>query len=296
MPMTSLDRAVQPAVAVPILGMHRSGTSMFTRALNLLGVELGGPLMPPQKDNPKGFWENEFFWAVDVKILQALGRHPSGYGDAKSLDDLPDICSGVSLSEEDVDAIGEYVQRTFGGSDRWGWKDPRSVLLFPLWLRLLVDLGQRDIRPTVITRHPLACTRSLLGRGDLEPLARQLSLDPAALAMDMWKAYTRVLVAVSEETGCYVGTHEWLMDSDRATAELQRVAAYLDLGPVDLSPALEWLDPTSVHNRSPGDGEEWRGSDPEALELYDLLVSRAESQRRVWSETVEADRLRAAGP
>ena len=39
-----------------VLGMHRSGTSMFTRALNLLGMELGQPLMAPQPDNPKGFW------------------------------------------------------------------------------------------------------------------------------------------------------------------------------------------------------------------------------------------------
>ena len=105
----------------------------------------------------------------------------------------------------------------------------------------------------------------------------------------MWKAYTRVLVAVSDTTGCYVSTQEWLMDADRAAPELQRVASYLDLGQVDLSPALNWLDPAAVHYRTTAheDGE-WRG-DAEALELYQYLVAQGESQRRAWTEAA-ADR------
>jgi len=41
-----------------ILGMHRSGTSLLTRVLNLLGVELGAGdvfTMEPAADNPKGY-------------------------------------------------------------------------------------------------------------------------------------------------------------------------------------------------------------------------------------------------
>jgi len=44
--------------AIIILGMHRSGTSALTRVLNLLGMELGQPLLPPHPTNETGFWEH----------------------------------------------------------------------------------------------------------------------------------------------------------------------------------------------------------------------------------------------
>ena len=43
---------------VVVLGMHRSGTSALTKALELFGIDLGTDLLPPQDDNPKGFFED----------------------------------------------------------------------------------------------------------------------------------------------------------------------------------------------------------------------------------------------
>jgi hypothetical protein len=40
-----------------VAGMHRSGTSALTRALNLAGVPLPGNLMPADTENEDGFWE-----------------------------------------------------------------------------------------------------------------------------------------------------------------------------------------------------------------------------------------------
>ena len=70
---------------VPVLGMHRSGTSMLTHMLSLLGVELGEPLQPPSFDNPKGFWENRFFQALNIKILQLAGCNENGFDSRKNL-------------------------------------------------------------------------------------------------------------------------------------------------------------------------------------------------------------------
>ena len=55
-------------IVVPILGMHRSGTSLCTRLANLLGMELGEPLQPAGPDNPKGFWENRLFQNLNVLV------------------------------------------------------------------------------------------------------------------------------------------------------------------------------------------------------------------------------------
>jgi hypothetical protein len=48
-------------MAICILGMHRSGTSVTARAINLLGAYLGEEkdLMPHNPYNPEGFWERQ---------------------------------------------------------------------------------------------------------------------------------------------------------------------------------------------------------------------------------------------
>lgn len=263
---------------VPILGMHRSGTSMFTRALDLMGLELGGPLMPPQPDNPKGFWENEFFWAIDVQILRAMGAHMSGYGRAQDLLAIPERCALVERTDENLRAIQAYMERTYQSSV-WGWKDPRTVLLLPFWLAVLSDLGYRRVLPAVVARHPAACARSLVKRDDLQPLAAALGMSPERLALDMWKAYSRALLAICDVTGCYLTLHEWLIDRETAGPELMRCAQYVGLGTdVDLGPALEWVDPSAVHHS----GKSREGADDEALDLHAQFQSRAEAQRRAW--------------
>ena len=42
-----------------VLGMHRSGTSVLARMLNLMGAYFGaeGASTGASKENPKGFWD-----------------------------------------------------------------------------------------------------------------------------------------------------------------------------------------------------------------------------------------------
>ena len=56
---------------VCIAGMHRSGTSLVARLLNLTGVYLGPEerMIPPKPDNPTGFWENLDFVHLNDQIL-----------------------------------------------------------------------------------------------------------------------------------------------------------------------------------------------------------------------------------
>ena len=58
-----------------VLGMHRSGTSVASRLLNLLGVYLGAEehLLGPEPDNPKGFWEFKPIFDLNNEILGRLG-------------------------------------------------------------------------------------------------------------------------------------------------------------------------------------------------------------------------------
>jgi hypothetical protein len=60
---------------VAIAGMHRSGTSMVTRLINLCGLYLGQEedLVANAEDNPEGFWENVKFQKVNDDILTSFG-------------------------------------------------------------------------------------------------------------------------------------------------------------------------------------------------------------------------------
>lgn len=272
---------------VPILGMHRSGTSMFTRAMQLLGVELGGPLLGAQPDNPKGFWENEFFLGANLQILRAIQRHDSGYGRRDDLLQIPGICSLIERTDENLRTIAGYIQSQFSQTPVWGWKDPRTVLLFPFWLQVLVELGIRRVRPMIIIRHPSSCVRSLVSRSDLDPLATHLGMDKQDLALEMWIAYNHILLDIAEETESYISVQEWFMNPTSAQDELERAAQVCSAPNLDagMGQALEWLDPGSVHHREPDPLPGPAGD--EALDLYGDLLSRARQQRAARADQID---------
>ena len=62
-------------VVVCVLGMHRSGTSLLARLLNIAGIELGAAssLARPAEDNPRGFWEHEELRKTNDALLQVFG-------------------------------------------------------------------------------------------------------------------------------------------------------------------------------------------------------------------------------
>jgi hypothetical protein len=65
------------SVPIAITGMHRSGTSMITRALHDSGLHLIGTgaeeLIDAAEDNPEGFWENKAIVACNDELLEAAG-------------------------------------------------------------------------------------------------------------------------------------------------------------------------------------------------------------------------------
>ncbi len=56
---------------VCVLGMHRSGTSLTTRVLNLLGVYLGSDdsTLASDRLNAKGYWEHESILEINDELL-----------------------------------------------------------------------------------------------------------------------------------------------------------------------------------------------------------------------------------
>src|ERR1700722_12084882 len=117
---------------VCVLGMHRSGTTVAARLINLLGIDLGAEehLLGPRPDNPKGFWEHGPIVELNEEILRRLGgnwREP------------PPLPPGWETSADFGDLrrrARDLVARSFASAD-WGWKDPRTCLTLPFWKRIL---------------------------------------------------------------------------------------------------------------------------------------------------------------
>ena len=57
--------------AIVVLGMHRSGTSLLAKALEIFGYNFPENLMQPNKDNPSGFWEDIDIVELNESLLSS---------------------------------------------------------------------------------------------------------------------------------------------------------------------------------------------------------------------------------
>lgn len=139
--------------------MHRSGTSLITRILNLLGVYLGREehMVRSLSDNPKGFWEHTFFnEQINEVILQIL------HGSWDTVPQLPSGWENMSELAPLRDKAREFIDREFAYAELWGWKDPRTCLTLPFWQSLLGPM-----RYVICLRNPLDVALSLQHRNKM---------------------------------------------------------------------------------------------------------------------------------
>jgi hypothetical protein len=144
-------------MAIGILGSGRSGTSMVTRAVQLLGVDLGNSehLMAPHSMNPKGFWENKKIVNIHERMIKEMNWSWDGaYLLPNDWSKKPRI---AALSEE----LKRYIQLNFSHKRYWAWKDPRTCTFLPIWKEILneLDMGSAFV---IVVRNPVDVTNSLL--------------------------------------------------------------------------------------------------------------------------------------
>src|SRR5512134_2461070 len=104
---------------VVVLGLARSGTSVITGILKILGVEMGASVH--DKANPFGSFEDLDFARLHREIFE-LASNGSSYWNPPSVEKI------LGLKERVRDAIAEIVARKSSGRAIWGWKHPRTIL------------------------------------------------------------------------------------------------------------------------------------------------------------------------
>jgi hypothetical protein len=155
-----------------VAGMHRSGTSLVARILSLLGVDFGPAedLLPPQSDNPHGFWEHSSFTALNDEILEAMG------GTWEAPPALPPHWYRQPRLEPLRTRARQLIQARSGRARFWAWKDPRNCLTLPFWRSLVPQM-----RFVVCLRNPIDVSCSLAQRNGFSPVKSEA----------LWLRYTQ---------------------------------------------------------------------------------------------------------
>jgi len=204
MPSSILNFEVQLRQSQPliILGMHRSGTSLAVRLLTGVGLHLGSHL---SRDA-----EAVFFQKLNRRIFQAVGVK-WGYidplieamGSQEFIDEQTQIMLRALFKEKNLLRREIKISEFFGPIlwkdikqntlPHWGWKDPRTTITFPIWLRIfpkakVLHMLRNGIDVAISThRRSLKQQRSFIKR------TFPLDYNPITLDFDycfqLWEAY-----------------------------------------------------------------------------------------------------------
>lgn len=192
-------RQSQPLI---ILGMHRSGTSLAVRLLTAVGIHMGYHL---SRDAEAIFFQKlnrRIFQAVDVKwgyvdpLIKAMGSQ-------SFIEEQTRIMLSALFKEKRLLGREIKISEFFGPHHwdevkqdelgYWGWKDPRTSITFPIWLKIfpnakVLHLLRNGIDVAISTHR-----RSL--RQQRNFLKRSLPFDYSPITLDfeycfrLWEVY-----------------------------------------------------------------------------------------------------------
>ena len=265
-----------------VLGMHRSGTSLLTRCLALIGVELGPGehLLAATDFNPTGFWEHEGIQKLNDEILAAFD------GSWREVPELPPGWERDARLDGLRGRARDLIAADFAGCAMWGFKDPRICLTLPFWKPLLPGL-----RYVLCLRNPADVARSLEHTMPFEE------------AVALWLRYVEASLRHTAGGPRAVVFYEDLL-ADTA-GEMRRLAGTFGIAPgaaleAGLAQAAEFARADMQHHRT--DVVELMADDRvpfAAKSLYAALLARLKHPAGDLLEMLSAQALashRAKGP
>jgi Sulfotransferase family len=198
-------------VPIAITGMHRSGTSMITRALHDSGLQLVGTgaedLIDAAEDNPEGFWENKAIRECNDELLEATGG---------AWDNPPELLP-LAVDDPRVAHLADTATAVLAAlreHDHWGFKDPRTCLTAAYWLDL-----EPALRFVICVRHPIEVALSLKRRNQ----------NSYSLGLALWgRYYATVLDRVPVERRLVTHYDTFFLDPE---GEMARLCAFAGLQP-----------------------------------------------------------------
>jgi hypothetical protein len=193
---------------VVVLGMHRSGTSLCAHLLSALGVDMADD-PSPLPSNPKGHWERWEIVGFHNRILNLFDR---GYETPLHDLALPSEWWVDSRVAEIKREIVAFLGRKMATGIPFGFKDPRTVRLLPLWRQILSE-HDLEVKIVICLRHPAQVARSLCERDGL----------PMDIGEYRWFTYMAELYEhIDNDDVCTIEYETWFDDTGDNAKKLVR--------------------------------------------------------------------------
>lgn len=263
---------------IVVLGMHRSGTSMLTRGLQALGIELGETLMPAVKgNNDKGFWEDTEIAALNETLLADIGSSWHSLA--------PPTAENFAWLVEHgyVERAAEILLPKLSDTHIFGLKDPRISKLLPFWKQVFARCGA-TVRYVVAARNPLSVARSLAARDHFHEIKSHY----------IWLMHSLGILGDADvQQGAVITDYDRMLDAP--IGEIKRIASHFGL-PIDASAlddyASTFLETSLRHSHHGRTHLETAPTCPQlAKDVYLLMLRFADGSARLASaEASEAIR------
>jgi glycosyltransferase involved in cell wall biosynthesis len=180
-----------------ILGMHRSGTSMLTRLVNLMGAYFGPSSIATKanEENPKGFWERKDVRKLNDDLLFSVGADWH-----RIVDYEPSAVPADARARFEEGARAVIAE--MDAHSPWVMKEPRLCINLPAWLSVLEH-------PVclICVRDPLEIARSLQARNHF----------PIPVCLALTQTYYRRLLRASDGLMRAIVTHRELITDPLGT-------------------------------------------------------------------------------
>jgi GT2 family glycosyltransferase/glycosyltransferase involved in cell wall biosynthesis len=244
---------------------------MLTRLLHACGLYLGekNELMPPQADNPDGFWEHLGFVALNDELLNALG----------GAWDLPPKAD-EDFKHPQLDPLrlkARILIEGFASANVWGWKDPRNSLTLPFWEDLLPGL-----RTLIVVRNPLEVAYSM----------RERNGTSYSFGLRLWEIYNRRVIETATKEARLVTHYDLFFEN--AETELRRIVDFTGLPDTKLKEVAALITAQKRHTHFTIDQLIDARVSEKVIELYRDLV--AEATQGTGAAATERNKTKIAKP
>lgn len=271
-----VSRAEAPPIVV-IVGMHRSGTSLCSHVLSMLGVDMTEDI-DAQPSNAKGQWERLELRDFNDEILALFDR---GFYSLHHDLPLPPAWWADPRVATVRARIVTFLRQRMAEQRLFGFKDPRTARLLPLW-QMIFDELRLAPKYVFCLRNPAQVARSLAARDGFLPEAGECR----------WFCY------VAEALGNLAGRpfvtieyEDWFADP---AVNLQKLAKFLAIerlpAAADLQIAASHIIDPYLRHDEPGLGE---ARQPAVRELYETARQISENPAALQQAAGLAERFAA---
>ncbi len=185
-----------------VIGMHRSGTSMCSNMLHMLGADMADQIHAGPA-NAKGHWERPGLVDMNDTLFGFFRRQ---WGSPAHVLELPEPWLSDPRVSDVRAGARDWLRPRLNALHPFGFKDPRTTLLLPFWQQVFAEI---DAVPRYVfcVRDPGQVARSLHARDGLD----------RGQAEYRWVAYNVEAIRAVTDPVCIIPYESWF-DHPRETA------------------------------------------------------------------------------